>query len=499
MQRKLGILFLVSVVLSFFAGLYATRIVPSLKPDNAQDAFTYVTEFLKENYLYDITDDDEHEAFVRSLEAMISTYAERHNDPYTRLVMTPLSVSPSSDESFIGMGIRFFFENNNLRIEDLVPGSSLIGLLIPGDLIVGIIESGVPTYFNALSGQTEVLSYLTGTQGSVKTLLVKTQDLNELEVTFEFREILTPTVYTKDLNEANIAYIKITQFSGGNSGSNGTHIVFDQILRSLQQSILLNEPEQKTLILDLRDNPGGSLSALHNSGSGELGIVQQLLPRNTDQILFSMVSANGTIQRFYGQSATKPYDIKVLVNEHSASAAEVLAAALSTAGGYQLYGTTTYGKGVFQNGETILQDNVRNVRYSLSYTQGRWYYGDNLNVETDPLQVDHIPQLGIKKLNMPIYPGILMEDQVSLSLSAYQSFLNYYFQFEGAVALRTDGYFDQKTKDAFILFQSQHDLTPTGILNRETAMIIDNIYRTHLLDLTKDIQLQSLIELIKSS
>jgi len=414
-------------------------------------------------------------------------------------VITPLNVSPSSDESFVGMGIRFYFERNNLRIEDLVPGSSLLGLLIPGDLIVGVVESGIPVYFNTLSSQTEVLTYLTGSQGSIKTLLVTTQDLNNLEVTFEFREILTPTVYTKDLNEPNIAYIKITQFSGGSNGSTGTHILFDQILRSLQQTILLNEPEQRTLILDLRDNPGGALSALHNSGSGELGIVQQLLPRNTDQILFSMVSANGTIQRFYGQAATKPYQIKVLVNENSASAAEVLAAALNTAGGYQLYGMPTYGKGVFQNGETILQDHVRNIRYSLSYTQGRWYYGDSLNVETDPLQVELIPQLGIKNLSMPIYQGILIKDQVGISLSAYQSFLNYYFQLEGVDALRTDGYFDQKTQDAFILFQSQHDLTPTGSLNRETAMIIDNIYRAHVLDLSKDIQLQSLINLIKSS
>ena len=155
--------------------------------------------------------------------------------------------------------------------------------------------------------------------------------------------------------------------------------------------------EGKTLIIDLRDNPG-ALTALHNQGVSSLipGIAQQLLPRNIVAPLFTMIPRSGTVQVFEGAlSQLKPYDIKVLVNEHSASAAEVLAAALQSRGGYELYGRPTYGKGVYQN-QLRLSD-INGIRYSLIYTEGQWYYGDSLNVSTTPLDVNLINNTGIKK------------------------------------------------------------------------------------------------------
>ena len=168
----------------------------------------------------------------------------------------------------------------------------------------------------------------------------------------------------------------------------------------------------------------------------------------------------------------------------------------NTYGGYSLYGTLTYGKGVYQNTK-IIRD-VNDIRYSLVYTEGEWFYGDGLNVATDPLDVNIIEQEGIHALDLPIYGGLLSFNQVSSFLPSYQAFLNYYFDYSGASLLRTDGYFDLATQDALNAYQIDQGLLVTGTLNRETAISIHQLYMQQTYDIDYDIQLQNLIELIKS-
>ena len=76
--------------------------------------------------------------------------------------------------------------------------------------------------------------------------------------------------------------------------------------------------------------------------------------------------------------------------------------------------------------------------------------------------------------------------------------LNYYFDYSGANLLRLDGYFDLATQNAFEAYQLDRGLTVTGTLNRETAVSIHQFYMERTNDMDYDIQLQNLIELIKS-
>jgi len=500
-NKKLGILFLLGIFLAFFAGYYISIIIPTTPSASTNDVFDQLTTNFKNYYYYNIEDAEVEAAFIASMEGIIESYATMNNDPYTRLVANPLSVSPSGDEMFIGIGISFLMEDFNLRVSYVYAGGAADHFLYPNDLIIGIVDGSEIIYFDTLSSETEVLSYLAGSLDDVKTFIVLDPDNNEYQVQLTYIEIPTPTAYTLDLGEDDIEYIRITRFSGYiKDVTPGTAKVFSDILNALEASNLEIGSESKTLIIDLRDNPGGSLSALHNSENTAMipGIAQQLLTHNVEAPLFQMIPKSGEISNFYGNLTTpKTYDIVVLVNGHSASAAEVLAAALNTSGGYSLYGDLTYGKGVYQN--TLNLYEISNIRYSLVYTEGQWYYDQGKNVIEDPLDVNIIEQTGIKALEMPVYGGEVGFNQVLNELGYYQAFLNYYYNLSGVNELRTDGYFDLATQNMFEDFQLEQSIDVSGKLDRQTAIVIHQIYMQEIQDLTKDVQLSTLIDLIKTS
>jgi carboxyl-terminal processing protease len=493
-NKKLGILFLMSVILAFFAGFYAQRIIPFSPQTNSGDMFDYIIQSFENYYYYDLDDDEIHQAFIATMEASINKIAELNNDPYTRLVATPLASGPFDDEKFVGIGVSFVFEARDLRVGYVYPQGAAHQKIYPNDLIVGIKNGDEDVYFKDLNTVNDVLLLLSGEVDETKNFLILNPDGEEDVVSITYKEILTPTAYSLNLGEPNIAYIKIDRFSGASDGTAGTAQVFQNTLNELEATLLSGEG--KTLILDLRNNPGGALTALHNQGVSSVlpGITQQLLTQNVEAPLFTMIPKTGTVQRFYGALAQKkPYDIKVLVNEHSASAAEVLAAALQTRGGYELYGRPTYGKGVYQN-QVRLQD-IKGIRYALVYTEGEWFYGDNLNVSTTPLHVNLIDNSGIQSIDMPVYRGEMTVDGVYQGLSNYQAFLNIYYGLEGVNRLRTDGYFDQKTKDVVFQFNTEHELSGDTI-HLLTARKIHDLYMEMLFDLTLDKELQHVIDII---
>ncbi|MDO9629991.1 MAG: S41 family peptidase [Acholeplasmataceae bacterium] len=499
-ERKLGILFFISVVLAFFAGFFSSRILPEVPVGSGDDMFNLITESFERYYYYDIDEIDKHDAFIDSMRAVIQSYAKSNQDPYTRLISTPLSATPSDNESFVGIGINLIFEGNNIRITNIYYGSAAHRVLYPNDLIVGIVVAGEDILFDNLLGETEVLGYLSGELGDTKRLMVESPESTTFSyVDITYSEFATPSVYTVDLGENDIAYIKITQFAAPINGvSLGTAQIFSEILKTLELTTLAGQ--NKTLILDLRDNPGGSLAALHNQGiQGDFpGIVQQLLVRNLDNPAFTMIPKSGKVQYFYGGLiAPKPYDIKVLVNENSASAAEVLAAALKYEGGYELYGAPTFGKGVYQN-QVRLKD-IRGVRYSLAYTEGEWFYDDGKNVSNTPLTVTPITQTGVKAIDMPVFVETLSKDMVSYSLSAYQQFLNYRLTLTGENRLRTDGYFDQKTEDAVFAYTSLKLSAGENQIKNQTSRFMYDDYLDDMRNKDLDMQLQELIAIIKTS
>ena len=289
-NRRLGLLFFGTVLIAFFAGFQSQTFFVTNEPEEFTDVYQQITEALDRYYYYDLDQGEKDQAYIAQMEAIVNAYATLNNDPYTRISAAALNVAPTGDESYVGLGITIAQDTLGLRVLDVLYQGPSFGKLYPNDLIIGLMDGTTAIYYEDLDDSVLPTSYLSGSVDETKSLIVMQPDQEEVVIDITYESIATPTAYSKQIDE-NIAYLKITEFSGYIEGvTEGTAKVFSDRLNALEDTILLDSSD--TLILDLRDNPGGSLTALHNQGSQGLipGITQQLLIKNVEMPLFSMIN-----------------------------------------------------------------------------------------------------------------------------------------------------------------------------------------------------------------
>lgn len=203
---------------------------------------------------------------------------------------------------------------------------------------------GVSTMGMELS---EIVAMVKGEEGTTVHLTIYREgETDYLEVDVERREIEAPTV-NYEMLEDDIGYIQITEFD---------EVTTDQFTEALA---VIKGSEAKGLILDLRGNPGGSLSVV-------VDIARQILPKGL--IVYT--------EDKYGQRDEYDCDGKnelnlplvVLVNGNSASASEILAGAIKDYKKGVLLGTTTFGKGIVQRVLPLTDGTALKLTISAYYT-----------------------------------------------------------------------------------------------------------------------------------
>lgn len=173
----------------------------------------------------------------------------------------------------------------------------------------------------------EVVANIKGLEGTqVHLTIYREGEKDYLEFDVERKKIESPTV-EHEMYEGKIGYIQITEFDD---------VTVDQFTEALAT---LRGQGMKGLILDLRANPGGNLSAV-------VEIAKQMLPKGL--IVYTEDREGNRTE--YSCDGTKQFDLPlvVLVNGYSASASEILAGAIKDYGIGELIGTTTFGKGIVQ-------------------------------------------------------------------------------------------------------------------------------------------------------
>lgn len=163
-----------------------------------------------------------------------------------------------------------------------------------------------------------------GTQIELSVLREGRHEPVQFKITRE--EITIPTVKGKMLSDSRIGYMLITQFNEKTP---------DELLQTLAD---LRDRGMRELILDLRDNPGG-----------ELGTVTRVADNFVPQgpiVYIDYWSGGEDVKEADSKFLQLP--LVVLVNENSASAAEILAGAIRDTETGILVGTTTFGKGLVQ-------------------------------------------------------------------------------------------------------------------------------------------------------
>lgn len=236
-----------------------------------------------------------------------------------------------TEQRYGGIGVEVEWADDRVTIVSPFAGSpgELAGIL-PGDQIVQVEGQSVEGM-----RYREVVELLRGPSGSNIEFSVfrpSTKAVIDMEVIR--RVIKVDSVREVGMIEPGIGYIQITQF--------GTK-TYNEFVLALNK---LEKDNLRGLILDLRNNPGGVLSAAVNIageyfGKGETVVYTKGKDESQDKTYLASTPAR-----------KGEYPIVVLVNEGSASASEIVAGALQDIGRAKLVGTKTFGKGSVQ---TIFQ------------------------------------------------------------------------------------------------------------------------------------------------
>jgi carboxyl-terminal processing protease len=297
---------------------------------------TYSGEFEKLKKVMGIIESDYLKEYdVEKLEeGAIRGMLEALDDPYTsyfdKSETESFLTETEGDYEGVGMYISIDTKKDTVIVLSPIKGSPAEEAGVkPGDYITEI--NGVSVVGVSLE---EVASRLKGISGStVDVKFVRyndSGDAEEIEKSIPRRKVELTSFESKLLDD-DIAYISFSSFD-------------ENITEKFEEAIneLFKKKKAKGLILDVRNNPGGLLSVATE-------VADKLLP--TGKIVYT-VDKNGKEEAMYSDSNFIDVPIVVLVNENSASASEILAAALKDYGA-TIVGTTTYGKGLVQEFKSL--------------------------------------------------------------------------------------------------------------------------------------------------
>ena len=265
------------------------------------------------------------------------------------------------DGSFEGVGIQLNQDEKTREIEIITPieGSPAFKAgVFAGDIILKV--NGEPVV--GLSIQ-EVTKKIKGKVNTSVTLRVRHTTGEEADLTMNREEIVVPTVkgFKRKANadwdwcvsnDPKIGYIRITQFTDGTAEK-----VKDALSGKGPWKGMLADG-MKGLILDLRFNPGGRLDQAVQLVDLfiEKGVIVSTKGRNRPENIVTATAA-GTLPYF---------PMIVLVNEHSASASEIVAGSLMDNQRALVVGERSYGKGSVQ--ELInLEGNQGELKLTVAY------------------------------------------------------------------------------------------------------------------------------------
>ena len=354
--RKFTVTLFFSILLG--AGVGA---VPAASEDEQQDdtgysqiaIFAKAVQLIRQDYV-DGNKTSYHDLISAALKGMLGSL-----DPHSQF-MEPNDFRDMQDDTrsrFNGLGIEVSIKNGLPTIvtpmEDTPAARAGI---LSGDQILKINNAStdrmdlqdVINHLRGAPGQKVALTLLRPSTKEIKDYLLERAEIKVQSV--KGANLLDP-----DLTGAfKIAYVRLIQFNEPTA---------DELAKALDD---LQKQGMQALILDLRNNPGGLLNSA-------VDVCAQFLPPNT-----KVVSTQGRVasqQREYATSGAvkqRPnFPMAVLVNEGSASGAEIVCGALKDLHRAIIVGETTFGKGSVQNVLQLPDGSALRFTTAKYYTPGK--------------------------------------------------------------------------------------------------------------------------------
>ena len=430
----LGITIIGIVVLCFVSGYFLGKVKPSGRVNfKYASEMDEVVDYLDKYYYKDYDEEEFKKAYIKGGVSSL-------NDPYTYVYY----VESTTNANYFGYGIGVSNSSLGYKISSVTKDSpaDLAGIK-KGDYLIGIDDLKMGK--NSIS---EIDSYMTSRKDEESTMYLL-RNYREYSV-----KIKKATISKEALVESkligNIGYIKISQFDEGVSTS------FKEQLASLESKNITG------LIVDVRDNPGGLAS--------EVSSILRLFLTGDDAFLY-LEGKNGNPDIYRANNVEKKsYDIKVLINENSASASEVFALAMNRVMNYDLIGMKTFGKGVFQQDVKL----TSSTNGYLHVTCGYWYGYNKENIHGKGIE----PTVKIDSSYYTPYPISETTFEFDMASDAIKD-IEMILEALG-YETRTDGYFDSNLKDILVANYSSE------VLNYATSKKIYDDYKNYINDINND-------------
>ena len=297
----------------------------------------YLESLINEEYLEEKEEDSLREGLYAGLMSGL-------NDPYSTYYTAEQykELNTSNEGSYVGIGaVLQKDKDGGAKIVQLYEGGSgeQAGLK-KGDVLKAIDGEDVTEKENS-----DIASMIRESDKDSVTLTIQ-RDEETKEIKVEIRDVEIQTVSHEMLDDET-GYIRISEFS---------EVTSNQYKKAFED---LQDKGMKKLVVDLRDNPGGLLTAVCD-------VLRQILPEG---LIVYTEDKNGKKEEEKCDGKSEfAMPLAVLVNGGSASASEIFAGAVKDYGIGTIVGTTTYGKGVVQTIQPLSDGSAVKITIAKYFT-----------------------------------------------------------------------------------------------------------------------------------
>lgn len=331
-NKWLTALICVIIAVTFFAAGFFTNVLvnilnPQYEIQFSQNVsreniinFNRVKALLLNSYYQDI---DENVLLEGAIKGMVDAVGDPYTVYYTPELMK--SFMEQQQGSYVGIGVTVFMDEDGLAtVSEVFDGSPAKEAgMRNGDKVVTVDGEDV----TSLKDLDLVVQKIRGPVDTQVDVTVYRPEINNyVELSMVRREIKLSYIESRMIN-GDIGYVQLKMFDEDITSDFVTHV--NQLISQ----------GAKGLILDLRNNPGGDYNQVVRMA--DLIVPEGLIVYTEDR--------NGTRNEEKSDSNELNMPLVVLINEYSASASEILSAAIKDYGKGILIGKTTFGKGLVQS------------------------------------------------------------------------------------------------------------------------------------------------------
>ena len=287
-----------------------------------------VYSVVEKNYLYEYDIEKLQEGAINGmLSALEDPYTSYFNKSDTENFLT------ETEGEYEGIGVYISFDTSKdmaIVLSPIKNSPADEAGVQPGDYIIEI--DGKSMVGVSIEEVASVIKGKKNSEVKIKFLRYTSEtEYEEIEKVIR-RASVDLSAFSYEIVEDNIGYISFESFD---------EKVYDQFKKAYKE--MKKKTSLKGLIIDLRDNPGGLLDTASD-------IIDELLPTG---VITYTVDKNNNKEYIYSDSNAVNIPIVVIVNENSASAAEIMAAAVKDSDNGAVVGNTTFGKGLVQQFKSL--------------------------------------------------------------------------------------------------------------------------------------------------